>query len=238
MTDCTAVKNGVAKVVSFPTKVKDGRAFSVQGIVMKPEGHGPFPALVLLHRDDSVWPPRCYNGALRRFINRDYVVLLIDSATPRFGQGDRYSFEDQAQDAHKGKEFLANLPFVDAERIGVAGWSKGGIAVLSSVTRPISFKMARARPFKVAVAYYPSCFTELVGLETPLLILHRGNDLVLPAADCRRMKIVGGRHHEFVLRIYPDAGHVFDAPWSSNYDENAAKDANATMKDFLARHLQ
>ena len=235
VTDCTTVKNGVAKVVSFSTKGKDGRAVSVQGIVIKPAGHGPFPALVVLHGDGGIYPPRCYNPSLRPFVNLGYAVLLIDSATPRLGQLPGYSFEDQAQDAHKGKDLLANLPIVDAERIGVVGWSRGGAAVLSSVTRPKSFKRARAFPFKVAVAVYPMCYAEVV-LEAPLLILHGGKDVITSAANCSRMKIIGSQRHDFVLRIYPDAGHLFDT--SSHYNESAAMDAHATMKDFLARHLQ
>ena len=75
-------------------------------------------------------------------------------------------------------------------------------------------------------------------LEAPLLILHGGDDVVAPAELCRQMKVEGGGQHELVLRIYPGARHLFDAPWSSNYDKKAERDAQATMKSFLARHLK
>ncbi len=106
-------------------------------------------------------------------------------------------------------------------------------------SRPRSLRTPQAPAFKAAVSFYPwLCFPKLVGLEAPLLILHGGDDVVAPAELCRHMKVEGGGQHEFVLRIYPGAGHLFDAPGSSNYNEKADRDAQATMKAFLARHLQ
>ena len=62
VTDCTAVITGEAKAVSFTTKTKEGQNVPVDGVLMKADGKGPFPGIVILHGHGGVFPPRCYGG--------------------------------------------------------------------------------------------------------------------------------------------------------------------------------
>ena len=132
---CHSVSNGKAEQVEFATWTENGNRLPIDGIVAKPDGQGPFPAIVLLHGSGGIYPPRCYQGALELILGWGYVALLIDSYGTGRPDGDRwkeYSFLDQANDAHAGRQFLATLPYVDRQRIGVIGWSKGGGATLAA----------------------------------------------------------------------------------------------------------
>jgi dienelactone hydrolase len=62
----------------------------------------------------------------------------------------------RARDAFNGADYLRSLPFVDPLRIGVIGFSHGGSTVLKAVL-PETTSQASAKPFHVAVAFYPDC---------------------------------------------------------------------------------
>lgn len=72
-------------------------------------------------------------------------------------------------DAHGAKLFLAELPFVDSNRIAVMGWSHGGITSLYAIKEK-SWLPIPGGPFQAGVAFYPRCDL-LRDLNAPLLIL-------------------------------------------------------------------
>nr|WP_304608418.1 prolyl oligopeptidase family serine peptidase [Pontibacter anaerobius] len=82
---------------------------------------------------------------------KGYIVFTLDSR----GSGDRGQAFEQAtfrqlgtvemQDQLRGVEHLKSLPYVDAERLGVHGWSFGGFMTTSLMTRhPDVFKVGVA----------------------------------------------------------------------------------------------
>ena len=107
----------------------------------KPEGEGRFPAVALMHgcsgteRNTShrtIW--RGLNSHAALLNDYGYVTLIVDSFGPRgiddgCQAGGKYH-PVQIGDAHAAFDYLASLPFVDAERIGFIGLSRGGGPVL------------------------------------------------------------------------------------------------------------
>src|SRR5574341_2069164 len=103
------------------------------GQLAKPEGDGPFPAVVLMHTCGGVgrhvrsyWP--------NELTGNGYVTLTVDSFRSR-GLGPcpnalmRHGivqFKDLSQDAFGALDYIAALPFVDKKRMGVVGYSRGG----------------------------------------------------------------------------------------------------------------
>lgn len=250
-----------SEIVTFPVTEFSGETTMLRAVLNKPEGDGPFPAVVLLHGCDGLNPdadwtddhPFLDEGYDERpFLEWGYVTLWVDSFGPRdlsnaclpedyniVGPGVR------ALDAYAAKDFLAALPLVDADRIGVVGWSHGGWTVLKAVSNDSLHEPPRADPFDAAVAFYPYCLTELRKLDTPLLVLIGDADDWAPPARCQAMTVSGDAEDHYQLVVYPGATHAFEWEGVGNYmghtmvyDPEAAEDAFRRLKAFLDLYVR
>ncbi len=243
---CTPPADDAVERVDIADTRRNGEIASVTGYLLKPAGAGPFPAVVLLHGSGGHQPG--YLCIAETMVGWGYVALAIDSnSTPSTGRP--YSMggfldTEQAQDAHRGRRLLASLPYVDGDRVGVIGWSAGGQAALTAVSSHRTFAngrwhgVERDGAFAAAIAVYPVCHAALEDLDAPLLILIGANDTSVSATYCATMARTGRRDVEIELKIYPDAVHGFDGPWSGWTEGTAvAPDARRRIKAFFARHL-
>ena len=73
-------------------------------------------------------------------------------------------------------------PFVAPGRIGLIGWSHGGITTLHAVDD--IYLVGRDR-FRAAIAFYPGCLIRLLRVNAPLLILIGEEDDWTSPARCR-----------------------------------------------------
>ena len=232
--------------VTFPGA--DG-TLALTGHLHRPEGGGPFPAVVLLHGCGGITPT--HHGWAERLRGWGYVTLLVDSFGPR-GQinvCDRFMVVDpqyaRMPDAYAARSYLASQSFVAPARIGVIGWSHGGITTLYSVDDVYLSRLGGGR-FRAAIAFYPGCLMRLQRLNAPLLILIGEEDDWTAAARCRRMEVDPGTTHRLILKIYPGAYHGFDRiqPGALVYlghrlerHPEAATDAEEQVQRFLVRYL-
>lgn len=99
------------------------------GMLMVPEGDGPFPAAVIIHgsgtsRRDSKW----YLSVTKYLQENGVAVLLPDKRGSEKSAGDWRSatFEDLAGDTLSAVEFVKNQDHFDYSAIGVVGMSQGG----------------------------------------------------------------------------------------------------------------
>jgi dienelactone hydrolase len=217
----------------------------LKGKLMKPQGDGPFPAIVMLHGCDGIEDK--YTQWAGRLASWGYVSLQVDSFGPRNRSnicGDiELSYEmipKRAQDAYDGKTYLNGLPFVDRKRIAVMGWSQGGWIIFSVIDQK------RNDPFRSAIAFYPYCDQMLRNFNAPLLILIGEKDDWCPANLCSTQMQSGQTGPEIVLKIYPDSTHAFDREGIDMsyqghrmlYNPVATADAIIQVKAFLAKHLK
>ncbi len=129
----------------------------------KPQGVGAFPAVVLLHgcsgteRNTShrtVW--RGLNDHAALLNDYGYVTLIVDSFGPRgiadgCRTGGKYD-PVQIGDANAAVDHLASLPFVDAERIGFVGLSRGGgTALRLPIPKPYFVEVMHGRTHTAVV---------------------------------------------------------------------------------------
>ena len=127
-----------------------GAGVALSGILFRPPaGEAPMPAIVVLHGwAESTVPgaPRV-EGLARRLADAGYVALALSMrGWPKSGGQDDCGLE-QPDDIAKAVDWLASLPGVSANRIGVFGLSQGGqVALLAA---------ARSSRIKAVVAYYP-----------------------------------------------------------------------------------
>jgi dienelactone hydrolase len=203
--------------------------------VSRPDGPGPFPAVVIMH-DCSGLGPRS-SGAPGRWakelVARGYVVVMPDSFTPR-GHADGVCTTPVAQrrtdvtpvqrthDAYGALAYARALPGVDGRRIGIMGGSHGGRTALTAMMAPErdSDPLAGEKRggFAAAVALYPRCIADVYRPVAPVLILIGAKDDWTPAEPCRKLAEASRAAGQPVtIKIYPGAHHSFDSPRPERY---------------------
>jgi dienelactone hydrolase len=227
--------------VTFPS-VGDARAGQpdpqVDGYLFQPAaGTAPHPAVVFLHgcaglfAASGAMTPREADWAAR-LTGLGYVILAVDSFGARH-QGEECAptaphavsvWHDRVHDAYGALRYLRRQSFVDADRIGVIGWSQGGMTVLDALNDATLFGFAGQRGFRGAIAFYPAgCDRNDWSIpgsgrlnwttSAPLLVLFGGSDTWVNASACEQFVSAADRQGEPVsIHVYPGAFHDFDFP--------------------------
>ncbi len=208
--------------VTFPN-ITPGKPMQVRGDLYRPEGRGPFPAMILLHGCGGIEP---LHARWAKWLNeRGYVALVADSwgsrgmvencskGTPDVDNTERFD------DAFGTLRYLQSLPFVEPARIGAMGWSNGGVfamAVINGPSHERASKRGVALPpvgFRLGIGIYPGgCFSLVKELVVaPLLILVGGADDWTKASTCEEMvNAMRARGADATITIFPGAYHYFD----------------------------
>lgn len=227
------------------------KPLNLTGQIKKPEGDGPFPAVVLLHGCGGISPKRD-DRWIEKLSNLGYVTLQVDSFGPRgilsvctYSRNNSIDIlQKRVTDAYDAKRYLTELPFVDRSRIAVMGWSHGGLTTLQALYKD------NEDPFRAAVAFYPSCNSPLTNMNAPLLILIGDVDDWTPASKCISMMPNEKTSPEVILKVYPGAYHGFDLldanlyVQGSNgmhhlqYQPEAEMDSLIQVKDFLEKQMR
>ncbi|MDH3404260.1 MAG: S9 family peptidase, partial [Acidobacteriota bacterium] len=149
-------------------------------------------------------------------------------------------------------EYLATLPWVDAERIGLWGWSGGGYNTLYALTHaPGTWKAGVAGAPVADWTFYDAIWTErymdtpednpegyatasaleaAAALEDPLLIVHgTADDNVHPQNTLAMSARLIAAGKPFEQAIHPGQKHGFRGPDSRHFYER--------MTEFFERHL-
>jgi dienelactone hydrolase len=230
---------GCAPTLSGPsvtTTTPNGTSEQIPAELSKPEGPGPFPAVVIMH-DCSGLGPRS-SGAPGRWakelVGRGYVVLMPDSFTTRghpdgvctdpSRSRDDVSPARRVRDAYAALARLRTLSYVDGAHVGLMGGSHGGSTTLTSMIAPESdadlLAKERRAGFAAAVALYPGCVASrrtwsnpgVYRPVAPLLILIGDKDDWTPADPCRRLTEAAQQAgYPVTVKIYPGAYHSFDS---------------------------
>ena len=224
-------------------KAADGKTDLYYRLV-KPVGFDPakkYPAVIYVYGGPHAQMiQNSWNCAVRGWdiymAQQGYVVFTVDNR----GSSNRgLAFEnctfrqlgvEEMKDQLCGVEFLKSLPYVDADRLGVHGWSFGGFMTTNlMLTYPDIFKVGVAGGPVTDWKYYEVMYGERY-MDTPqtnpegyknssllekagnlkgrLLVIHGGNDPVcVPQMTYSFLKacIDKGTHPD--LFIYPGHGH-------------------------------
>jgi dienelactone hydrolase len=215
---------------SLDAAATGGAPTPLVGMLRRPPGPGPFPAVVMLHGCGGLY---ARNGRLtgrhedwsRALRDEGFVTLLVDSFTPRglkqictMKERPLRAGRERTMDAYGALKFLQGLPYVRGDGVGLLGWSHGGVATLFSVdpATPARPKLPPGEDFRAAVAFYPGCRPDSQhawSTNIPLLMLLGAKDDWCPAHHCvtvaERAKANGS---PIDVVVYPDAHHDFDAP--------------------------
>ncbi|UPJ57937.1 dienelactone hydrolase family protein [Bradyrhizobium sp. 192] len=214
----------------------------------KPEGAGPFPAVIALHgcgglagHSDPVLPR--YRDWAERLLRAGNAVLLPDSYGSRdLGPQCRVkemhfkARRERVIDIAASHAWLMKQSWVARNRVSLMGWATGASALLWAV-RPQSAARELGPDFRAAVAFYPDCrISAGLGWSTrvPTLVLIGGNDDVSSPPACRQM--VEGAHGRSALArivVYPGADHDFDRASTQLHAAGGSNDAAAPEHGHL-----
>lgn len=239
LASAAAIEDETVDVVS-----RDGTRLSAR--LFKPDGPGPFAAVVMLHgcgglvNPEDVLKKRETDWA-RRFVRLGWVVLLPDSFTAR-GHGSICKMKDRPvrpdrerpYDAYGALQWLQAQPFVRPDKVALAGWSNGAMTALWTLKDD-----AKARPphlvhdFVVGVAFYPGCIAVRKTVYTskvPMLLQVGLEDNWTRPKPCLALveeaSARGGARME--IDAYEGAVHGFDNPSSKRRTVKASSRSSPT----------
>jgi dienelactone hydrolase len=195
--------------------------------MLRPDGAGPFPAMVLFHQCSGL------NATLvdwaKQAVARGFVVLLIDSLGPRHvksvcgGPRAGVNFARGTRDALQAAKHLRAQPFVDKDRVVLIGFSWGAMVGLLASSHHYAASLDAGSGFAAVASFYPGCFRvvppggappyELLNpdIERPLLVLMGEADTETPPIECiDRLETAKAAGAPVTWHVYPDATHCWD----------------------------
>lgn len=198
----------------------------LRGVLYRPPGPGPFPAVVALHTCDGLGDGETpldnrYREWGEHLMAAGFAVLFPDSFGSR-GLGSQChqrqrpvrASRTRINDANAARHWLQEQPWVIPDRVSIVGWSHGATTTLWTIRRGIGAARDKMPDFRSAVAFYPNCKRSGAlawSARVPTLILIGRADDWTSAATCEQM-IAGarGRSAGTVIKVYPGAYHDFD----------------------------
>ena len=231
----------------------NGEVQNLEAMLSKPDGIGPFPAVVLLHTcggpsdtTTKFWPE--YLAEL------GYVTLAVDSMGPRgISPGEcRPLLKNKkliSRDAYGALEYLSGLPFVDKTKVGVIGYSLGGILINYFVRQNV--KLPTGLNFKVGISVYGHCSSRRLGSapysanpRLPLIFIMGDKEQASFFNSCENVESLPNTERHILTDVY----HAFDNPDYTSiredmagnpmlYSQEGTEQAMAIVKTSLAKYL-
>ena len=197
----------------------NGRKFLTA--ILRPEGTGPFPVVVVLHSAGGL--TRGNMSVAEDLARAGFLVVYgCWHAGERQTEGTRICAEATPQAewvtdpaAHSGKELIAlarTLPGARADRIGLYGISRGGHAALwaASTGAGVQAVVADAPAHTPAINPPPARTLDVVtGLAAPLLIMHGTADKEIPVEQSREYERAARALRKPLVAVYFEGvGHM------------------------------
>ena len=221
----------------------------LKGLIVVPEGRGPFPAVVMVHEVFGI--DENMKAQAQRLASAGYVVLMPDlysrggirkclTATFRaLASGAGQAFTD----VQAAKDLLLSRSDV-TDKVGVIGFCMGGGFAL----------LLANQGYDASVSNYgmlPKDMEETLAGACPILGNYGGSDSQLKGAKEKLDKALSGLGVSHDIKEYPGAGHAFMNPKQgggpvfgtllrisgAKPNPEAAKDAWLRIEGFFAEHL-
>lgn len=242
----------------FPTEVTfQSGDLTLQGFLWKPEGAGPFPALLWNHGSEKL-PGQLPDNA-RAFLSKGYVFFLphrrgqgrspgpyiqdqLDAAKPADRpQLQLQLLESQLSDQLAGLAFLKSQRFVDTNRLAVAGCSYGGIqTLLGAEAKGTGYRAAvdfagAAQSWAGSPELQARLKTAVRNAIVPIYFIQAENDFDLaPSRELSTEMQNAGKSYK--LKFYPSLGpdhqtnHDFCVTGSATWNDEVFAFLGANLK--------
>jgi len=189
---------------------------------------------------------------------KGYIIWICDNRTAS-GKGEKSVWPGyknfmvlELQDIEDGVSYLKSLPYVDGNRIGIWGWSFGGMMTSYALTHSSAFKMGIAGGTVADWRLYDSIYTERYMLQPKnnpegfkrtsvltaannlngkLLLIHGGMDDNVHVQNTTQLIYEFQKAgKQFDLMIYPTQRHGISNPAQ-------VKHWYSMMTDYVLRNL-
>jgi len=228
------------------TTVQVGVQHRMRAILMRPDGAGPFPAILVLHTSGGLQPAD--TDFAQRLVQQGYVAL-VPAFMEAYGITARTRFDTFTGDAEPiyndlvaALDMLRQNDKVKGAKLGAIGFSNGGyfamwLAATNKVDAAIGYYGAYSGAgTDKSLSRFSQVFTKA---SAPVLILHGGSDGTVPVQAAQHLaSLIAAAQAPVQLQIYPDADHRFDREPGSPAAQAAAADAWNRTLDFLAKNLR
>ena len=223
--------------VTFQSLDSD-HALTVAAQFRLPWRKGKMPAVVIVHDTEGINGVGNYYAEASN--NAGIATLEIDMWTARglmgLVAGRPKTVPETLPDAYGAFRYLSGRPDIDAERIGIMGFSFGGVVSMLTATNFYTEKYLGHGPkFAAHVPFYPSCwlYNRVPGYEfksftgAPIFIQSGAKDVYDDPDTCSKLvKSLPEADQKFIsIKLYPDATHEWNRlqPSVTYYDPAAYK---------------
>lgn len=202
----------------------------VFGELLLPEGEGAHPAIVAIHGSLN-WSDH-HHEHIAGWVEAGFAVFRLHCFDSRriddvVADQMRVTHTMMLCDAFAALDLLAEHPRVDASRIGIAGWSLGGMVALYSAWEPFIEKLSPNRKFAAHVAFYPAAHLrpdDSRWSDAPIRIYHGSADDYTPIMHVENLiGLLEPKGVDIRLRTYEDVHHSFDSDKPLTYDPTAIR---------------
>lgn len=189
--------------------------FSMQGIFMKPEGNGPFPAVLISHGLGG--NAQGFGMMKAREMVQWGMVCIAPDYTHAGGAGDRSSWGASSENLRRARtclEILRSLPYVDGQRLAAYGHSMGGFVTIGLASTEMDLLKAAAitgSGLSMASGQPAPSVDAAKTIRTPFLMLHGANDTTVRPEQSAALKRVLDEQKVPNDRLIADGqGHPID----------------------------
>lgn len=209
---------------------------TLSGILIKPQGSGPFPGIVISHGKGGsaigFGRPKAVEMATWGYVG--IAVNYTHAANSGWPASDDGASPENIRRALKCVEILRSLPYVKPRNLGAYGNSMGAFVTIALAAQPeVGLKATAITAGGIAGAPgFPAPTAETARLVgSPMLILHGDQDTTVQPSQSLALKDVLDsirRTNERV--VYPGVGH--------NLHQVQAPDVYARMKAWFRKFVQ
>ncbi len=123
-------------------RYKSFDGMEIPALLYTPKGLKPgqkVPAMLWIHGGPGGQTRLNYSPVIQHLVNHDYVILAVNNRGSSgygktfFAADDKKHGNEDLRDCVESKKFLATLPYVDTEKIGIMGGSYGGYMVMAAL---------------------------------------------------------------------------------------------------------
>lgn len=215
----------------------------VEAYLARPSGNGRAPAVLVIHENKGLAP--YIENVVRRLASVGYVAVAPDllsrvGGTAAFpGQSEvtaalgGIAGEDVVADVRSALGWMADLPYVIPDRLGILGFCYGGGVAWRVLTKDT--RLSAGVPFYGPIPE----LEEVPAIEAPVLAVYGGTDQRITSMLPAISQAMAEHGKTFEAVVLEGAGHAFHNDTNPDrYDPDAARQAWDAAVAWLDRWLK